>query len=201
MAVLERARRLIDGKWKYVTADESGGGGSQPGAVRVLAFPFDFSMAADLAVGVPVWTPAVGDILLDAWIETDDADVWSTDTGSVLADIGIVDSGSFVSSGFFNRFVGTVDLSSATWSDGDAAAWLSYAQGAGTAPPVLGLAAVAVMSALSFNTFRSPLTVFKDVAPLSLVVSGDGTPSGGAADVTAGASTLYIAVCTPGTTP
>lgn len=38
MSVRERSRRLIDGVWQYVTAEENGAGngGSQPGAVRMV---------------------------------------------------------------------------------------------------------------------------------------------------------------------
>jgi hypothetical protein len=171
------------------------GGGSQPGAVRVLRHDFDFTQAAALAVGVPVWTPAVDDWLVDAWIESDDPG-WTAD-GEVLplADIGIIDGGAWADDGgFFNRAIGPVDVSQATWTVGT-----KYVFASGAAMRLSSLLAGAMSVAGLVGGVSTPLPLFKFLTtdPLSLVVSSDGTPSGTAFDGSAGTSTLFIEVCTP----
>ncbi len=101
-------------------AAAGGGGGSQPGAVRVLKHDFDFSQAEDLAAGVPVWTPAVGDVLLNAWVETTVS--WAITDVSAGCDIGVVIDGAWAHiDGFPNslitRFSSPPDLSGNIWAD------------------------------------------------------------------------------------
>lgn len=158
------------------------------GVERILKFPFDFSKSSDLAVGIPVWTPLVNDFLLDAWIETLDSDSWVFD-GEVqpFADIGLIDSGEWVSgTALFQSFLGpAVDLTSGTWTK---VSDLISIQGG--ASPVTDLLAGTISSALPYVKFLTTM-------PLSLVVSGDGTPSGDVFDGSAGSSILYLKVSSP----
>lgn len=63
--------------------------GSVPGAVRVLGpFPFAFNTAG-IENGHTVYTPTVGDILLDAWVEIDTAFDGTTPKGDVGQFVGV----------------------------------------------------------------------------------------------------------------
>ena len=96
MAVLERSRRLINGVWKYVSADESGGGGSQPkietltGAAQQIANGDGANLALDQSVGP--------DTLLDL---TDPANPTFLEAGTyavnvqVTLDAGLTAGGSY----------------------------------------------------------------------------------------------------------
>jgi hypothetical protein len=69
MATLERSRRLIGGVWKYVSASEnSGNGGSQPGAVRLL--DLGTLDAATVAADGPqlLYTPDAGERVYGAQV-------------------------------------------------------------------------------------------------------------------------------------
>ncbi len=61
---LERARRLVDGAWKYVTADESGGGGSQPVSVAAVTLDNDDVLALDSVPIVVVAAPGSGHMII-----------------------------------------------------------------------------------------------------------------------------------------
>jgi hypothetical protein len=56
------------------------------GVPRVLAFPFAFD-TPDLLTGAAVYTPTIGAVLLDAWVEIDIA--W--DGTTPLCDVGTLD--------------------------------------------------------------------------------------------------------------
>jgi hypothetical protein len=51
-------------------ADLAGGGGGSAGSPIVRAFPFAFD-TPNLVTGATIYSPAVGELLLDAWIEID----------------------------------------------------------------------------------------------------------------------------------
>ncbi len=172
-----------------------GGGGSQPGAVRVLAFPFDYTMAADLANGVPVWTPNVGDWLLDAWIRTNDADIWVHDLVVARADIGVVLAGSYSpAGGYFNRSLGPAELeTNALWTDENPTTYNNFTQA--------GIVQAAILSSPTPANFPLVTAVWTTTDPLNLVVSEDGFPGSAATDATAGSSILYLQVVTPAATP
>lgn len=174
------------------------GGGTQPGARRTLKFPFDFTMADDLAVGVPVWTPTVGDWLLGAWIETDDA--WAANAVGAQADIGVVLAGAWANvggspQGIFAAIQGPpVELGDATWVvDTQLVTYQQHAQ-----PTDLEQGMLINQAGGGALPIRIK---FRTTDPLSLVVSGDGTPSGDPTDAASGASTLFIEVSTPAATP
>ncbi len=174
------------------------GGGSQAGAVRVLKYDFDFTQADDLAVGVPVWTPAIGDELDDAWFE---GEAW-TDDGEVSPepDLGWITAGAFDPAGLFADLAG---FSPITLGD------LSGFQGS---PKFANLTTNGTRFSLFFNWFGGyigsggnpqslPTVRALTTDPLMLVVSGDATPSGDPFDGSAGSATLYLKVATPVATP
>lgn len=99
-----------------VTALAGGGGGGAAGAPTYRAFPFAFD-TADLLTGHAVYTPTVGDLLIDAWIEIDTA--W--DGTTPFADIGSF-VGSGVTQGLFRQLVGPVPLNEAD-ADADTGFW------------------------------------------------------------------------------
>lgn len=167
-----------------------GGGGSTPGAVRVIKHDFDYTQAAALATGVTVYTPAIGDWLLDAWIENDDPG-WTADGDEFpIADIGTIEAGAFDPQGLFSFFVALPSLTN-TWNVGTdivysgSDGWSLSSQAAQASAQVAGAG------------IRESRFQFRTTTPLKLVVSGDGTPSGAVFDGSAGAATLYLMVCTP----
>ena len=186
---------VVDGDW----AGEAPSGGSQPGAVRVLKYDFDFTQAVALADGVPVWTPAVGDWLLNAWFAPD---AWDADGAvSPRADIGVISAGAWATlrggpQGLFGALVGAVDLSANNWIEDT-----KYVSYGGPTAAVDLLQAMLLGYTNAGSGALPPQVKFSTTDPLSLVVSDDGTPGGSAFDGSAGASTLYLAVCSPDTTP
>lgn len=165
------------------------GGGSQ--TVNVIKHPFDFSQAVALKAGVTIWTPAVGDVLLDAWIETPSDDAWVTEGAtSALADIGVIVAGAFDSSGFFNFSAGPVDLTSATWDESASGAFLHYNQ-------ALASSLSAAMASFAASNIYEPKMRFAQSVPVKLVATQTGAPAGDAIDASAGASVLYLVTATP----
>lgn len=77
--------------------------------VTVRRFPFAFDTPG-LLTGYEVHTPAVGDILLDAWVEIDEA--WDGTTPS--ADVGTFTAGH---TGWFNTLSGGADSVDLTQAD------------------------------------------------------------------------------------
>ncbi len=180
-------------------AAAGGGGGSQPGAVRVLKFPFDYTMATDLAAGVPVWTPAVDDVLLNAWFEF--APYWQGMAANAKADLGVITDGAWASiqgnsKGLFALLSSPVDLENVAWvSDTN---YVSYpSSGFATQTDLLQNGIIAGGG----SGLVVPQVRMRTTAPLSLVVSEDGNPGSGAFDGSAGSATLYLAISSPVTTP
>ncbi len=183
------------------TVDLSAGGGSQPGADRTLRFDFDFTMAAALATGVTVWTPAADDLLLDAWLEY--IHDWEGD-GTPFFDMGLISTGAWVDTGLWNNIFGPIDMSTAGPPGGTGFVLPSgapYSQAA--AIPNLSLSGIGLAIGNQGTTVSATVPLrFLGTSPLKAVVSNDGTPSGGALlTPSAGQSILWIKVCSPTTTP
>lgn len=187
----------------------SGGssGGGAPNAVKVRKFPFAYNTPG-LAAGHTVFTPTVGDVLLDLWLEVDTA--WNGTTP--FFDVGTFTS---TTSGIF-----------AANNGGNPAALMSQADAALAAAPNLLAAnnlsdlvqssAVAtatanygdsllVVSGTSVNANGNiietgNLTVpakFTAATPLKVIVSTDGTTAGSDPGATQGAAVLYLVTATP----
>jgi hypothetical protein len=163
------------------------GGSSVPGATIVRKFPFAFDTPAILT-GAALYTPTIGDVLLDAWIEKDTA--W--DGTTPLGDIGQFLSGGHV--GWFGNQDGAIDM-----TDLDAIDKLG-------SDSILSQNA-APSSLLSQNIISgtSPLTAlvrlvpgkFTAADPIKVVVSQNGNNNGADPGSTQGAGVLYLVTSTP----
>jgi hypothetical protein len=185
-------------------------GGSQPGVAVYRKFPITFDMP-DLAAGVVLWTPAVDDILVDAWFQIDTA--WDGTTPS--GDIG--DFGDDGSNGLFWNASNApgddaVDMTLAdgggvTGSDGNSLNGLSGRMAVDNVFNTLLVPAIASVPSsqelLSWpnagggNRFV-PLR-FTTTNPMKVVVSQDGTAGGDDPGSTQGAGAVYLVTVTPAT--
>lgn len=162
-----------------------GGGGSTAGAAIVrgpFAFAFD---TPDINNGVAFYTPTIGDILLDAWIEIDAA---------------------------FNGTTPKADLSQYTGSASPLGLWGASAFGlpvelaqadtvnAGGGPLTgtgSGGHGASLLGGSGNASCRIAPARFTTADPLLLVVSQDGSKGGMAVGGSAGAGKVYIVTATP----
>lgn len=183
----EISRRLLPSGWHTGVADEGGNGGSTPGAAIVRG-PFAFAFnTSGINNGVTVYTPTVGDVLLDWFIIVDTA----FDGTTPLADVG--------------TFVGTTQgLWAATDAPGSAftlgtsgneLGGTGVLGGPGISSP--GQNALGVIGDGIANSEPVLPAVFTAANPLKLVVSQDGLKGGSAIGGAAGAGRLYIVTATP----
>ncbi len=161
------------------------GGGAAPAGVAIVRGPYAVGFADLVALrdGVAFYTPAVGEVLLDAW---------------------------FVVDTVFND-VAQADISQYNGSSPDEGLWewqspINLAAGAdspdqGGGPPGNGipqnvsLATVAVSA--NGGGGRVVPAVFTNTDPLLVVVSQDGTKGGSTSPATDGAARLYIVTADP----
>lgn len=179
----------------------SSGGSVSVGAPVIRAFPFAFDDPG-LTDGVEVYTPAIGDLLIDAWVEVDTAWNGTTptfDVGSLAANYGWFQTLSNVG----------VSLAQAsnfdTFGSGD-----SQLKGQSGASASAGAGA-----ALSWEWMRRTLgfdatlatiqsmkpAVFVTADPVKIVVSQTGAAGGADPGATQGAGVLYLVTVTPATDP
>lgn len=209
-----------------VTGGEAAGGGgggsgtSVPGASIVRAFPFAHNTPGILT-GANIYTPTVGDLLLDAWVNVETA--WNGTTP--LCDIGMFpvlpdDRGA----GFFNSSSDVIDLSVAASildnenrgplvGNGTISSPFSGLGGQALGqvpsnwlvPPTNSLSptATSFLASPRASTFVAGTRCFPcrftTTEPLKVVVSQNGTPGGADPGSTQGAATLYLVTCTPAT--
>ena len=155
------------------------------GMARVAFLAFAFNTAG-LTAGVTLFTPAVGDILLDAWIEVDTA----FDGTTPLADVG-----TFVgtNNGLFATCAASglpVDLSVADSETGGT----GYLWNAATSFANLPLGGMAFGNS---GSNRVAPGKFSAANPLKLVVSQTGAKGGTAIGGAAGAARVYVVTATP----
>lgn len=181
------------GRWE---PGAGSGGSSAAGAAIIRAFPFTFD-TPDLVTGHEIFTPTVGDVLLDAWIEVKTA--WNGTTPK--ADVGPYTSSA---NGIFYAQIDAVDLRYVDWA---------YPAGGINADP---------LTAQNANVSSSLSTQFLDLAvsnaiaagsgipkfprwqarfisddPWKIVVSSDGSRVGADPGATQGAAVLYLVTATP----
>ncbi len=161
----------------------SGGGGSP--IVRKFPFAFD---SPGILTGFPVYTPSVGDILLDAWIAV--LTPWNGTTPE--GDFGpfVTDNEgwqSFNGAGAINM---TLDWSEANFGQG-----LSAPRAPGQ--PYLYLATNFVHPAGTLNNVTMLPAIFSRTNPIKVVVSQDGTNTGADPGSTQGEAILYLITATP----
>lgn len=170
-------RQYIDGEgWQTVPA--SGGGVSQSFVVRgPQSFGFN---TAGLAAGIPFYTPDVGEILYDAWIQV----VTAFDGTTPQADIGRGDG-----DGLWGDLTAPVDISAASGSDNvlSGSRDLKVLQSALSSKLATGPAGGA----------HTAICVFTTADALLLWASQDGLRGGAAVGGAAGMGNLYIVTATP----
>lgn len=160
----------------------SANGGSVPGAVTVHKLAFAFGDAG-LNAGLTVYTPAVDDILLDAWIEVGTA--W--DGTTPVGDFGqpVINA-----NGYFGALVGGIDMTSVDISVAGANSLL-VAEGPATN--------VSLVEQSSAQAQRVVPGKFRSVSPLKVWVSQTGNSGGAAPGASQGAAVAYVVVSTPTT--
>lgn len=153
--------------------------GGSPGSSVVRAFPFEFD-TPNLLTGTEVFTPEVGDVLLDFWFEI--ATPWNGTTPT--ADVGMFNG---ETNGFLINTGVAFDLS--TDADAD---YGGYLQGQ-------GLGGQLAINGLNFPDGPAYRTImrFTEANPVKLVVSQNGHNNGANPGSTAGAATLYLITATP----
>jgi hypothetical protein len=182
-----------------------GGGGGSAGSPIVRKFEFTFD-TANLASGAVVYTPTIGDLLIDAWIEIDTA--W--DGTTPCGDVGTFDSDI---RGLFGSAVAPVDMTHA--DDEGAGAGLLITGGSGSdvrsSANAVGAAIANVVTHSGANpqqlTYSNSITTigggrflpakFTAANPIKVCVSQDGTNTGADPGSTQGAATLYLVTVTP----
>ena len=176
------------------------------GGIRVIACPFAFD-TPNLLTGAAVYTPTVGDLLLDAWFEIDTA--W--DGTTPLGDFGMFSSGGtgwlahlshlppsdmteadspFEAGMLMGQTTSSLGALDAQYQVGGSGIWsatgssspipLSYSPGAN----------------LGEGGRLAPLK-FTAANPIKVVVSQDGRNTGADPASTQGAAILYLVVATP----
>src|ERR1700741_1647863 len=152
------------------------------GILIVRAFPFAFD-TPDLLTGVALYTPTVGDILLDAWIEVFEAWDGTTPKG----DLGTFTGGRF---GVWSNGNAPLDLTQVDDTSVDNGL-LNQVVGSGNQNmPLSSLNAVAGGS----NLNRMVPAKFITTDPIKVVVSRDGTNNPGAEFIEEGPDTVESGV-------
>jgi hypothetical protein len=186
------------------------GGGGGAGSPVVRAFPFTFD-TPDILTGAALYTPTVGDILLDAWIEIDT--VWNGTTPT--CDIGTVATFATTHSGLFDYLLDNQTGVDMTIADNDVNPGVLV----GSQPSSLSMLTTMAIATqmLQVNAIAPPAIQFypsgdvdwgrgdrvvpakfvNDDDPFIVVVSQDGTNTGADPGSTQGAGILYLVTATP----
>lgn len=161
------------------------GGFISPGPLFLLG-PFPFTFATNgLTAGVPLFTPAVGDVIYDIGVSIPVAFSGTTP----FADVGTFNGGT---EGVFQTLTGDpIDLTAA---DADVTNNAGLSQ-----PTALSWFSANVIShASAGGSAFTPWEITVSAAnPLLLVVSQDGTKGGAATGATAGAGAVYVLTASP----
>lgn len=182
-------------------------GGGSAGSPIVRKFPFAYN-TPDLLTGAAVYTPTVGDILMDAWIEIDTA--W--DGTTPLGDIGEFDPGG--SGGLFSSIASAVDMTIADFANNlanpgvllsSSIRTLTAAYALATARDGLrttpgdnpqGLTGIGNPTFLDAEGGLLPAR-FTTADPIKVCVSQDGTNTGTDPGSTQGQAILFLVTATP----
>jgi len=167
---------------KYARQDHNHGLPSLPGGHPILrALHFTYA-TANLDTGAPLYVPTPGDFLLDAWISVDTAFDGTTPLGDLLIQ-------------GFAGFIATINtaLSIHVFQDMKTA-WIVGPTG--TMFDSDENNDIAALSSYLLALQYVP-SKFATNAPVCMVVSKDGTPTGGDPGSTVGAGTLYLVTATP----
>lgn len=171
------------------------------------SFPITFD-TPDLLAGADIWTPAAGDVLLDAWLKIDTAWDGTTPQGDLI--LGGTAGGQTL--GMWHALVGqalpmtAADLtigSSADYFVGPSLSRLSDA--AALAYPTSDFDGLYVVSGASVTFTSNPVTSgnrylpgeFTAATPVKFVVSTTGATTGSDPGSTQGSAVLYLVTVTP----
>lgn len=169
-----------------ITPAPAGGASS----VVVRAFPFAFDTAG-LLTGHAVYTPTIGDQVLDAWVRV--TTLWdgtdpTFDVGSFVADDGHY--------GWFGDLHGAIPLNGGLDDNGIGATVGS--PGNFAKPASLSASILAETSGGSTANIKSRLPlIFQTADPIKIVVSQNGLDNGADPGSTVGAAVLYLHIATP----
>lgn len=170
------------------------------GSPVVRAFPFAFDTPG-LVTGHTVYTPTVGDLLLDAWIVVETA--WDGTTPKA-------DFGTFVddTSGLLAvNGIGPTDMTLAMYEDNTGIANIGNTAQLSSSTQSLTETDMLEVSGSSLvvigNPFSSqnsaPVSKFTAANPVKVCVSTTGAVDGSSPGASAGAATLYLVTATPAT--
>lgn len=151
------------------------------------AFPFTFDTSG-LLTGAAIYTPTIGDILLDAWVEIDTA--WNGTTP--LGDFGQFYGGEHI--GWYADWTSAVDMTDPDLSGGQLSPAPMLTQG-NAAPHTNHLLAAVTSGGVGSN--RGLPAKFTTTDPVKVVVSQDGTNIGADPGSSQGAAVLYLVTVTP----
>lgn len=173
----ERVEYVVEGMLGTALAE------AVAGVPVVRAFPFDFD-TPNILTGAALYTPTVGDLLLDAWIEV--VEEWNGTTPK--GDVGTFDG---TTTGWFQSAGGATALTGMTGEDMPLSGDGYVAGNTGTT--------LAVLSEPGTASFRVAPGKFTTVDPVKVVVSQDGLSGGANPGATQGSAILYLITCTPAT--
>lgn len=182
------------------------GGGATVEGVTVRKFPFAFDTPG-LLTGATLYTPTIGDVLLNAWVEIDTP--WNGTTP--LGDLGPFTTGN--AGVYLSSINGPLDM---TIADGIGAGWGNSVLNGGQASSLSDVSALQVAAGLlitdaglnpvslavngtstpSFGSREMPVR-FVTADPLKFCVSQDGTNTGADPGATQGAAVLFLVTATP----
>jgi len=179
---------------------------SHPTGVPIVRkFPFAFN-TPNILTGASLYTPTIGDILLDAWIEIDTA--W--DGMTPLGDVGLFLShipglfqgaaGAAVPMNVADTLIhGEGPLGGQSMNDLHTADALGQSlNGVAVLPvPVAGASLTLATPSPFANGVRVVPSKFQSANPIKVVVSQDGTTTGGDPGSTVGSAILYLVTATP----
>lgn len=177
-----------------LTTDWIDAGGSTPAGVPIVrAFPFAFD-TPDLLTGAALYTPTVGDVLIDVWLEV----VTPWDGTTPKCDVGMFSGQEY---GWWGNVTTGAPIllmgADSAYALSDPGMVAQTAQG-GNAPPASGLSAWAAFnSSGDFGNYRVLPAKFATTDPVKVVVSQDGKNTGADPGSAQGSAILYLVTATP----
>lgn len=173
--------------------------GGAPGAPVIRKFPFAFDTPG-LLTGAALYTPTVGDVLLDAWFEIDTA--WDGTTPQ--ADLGHFASG-------YGMFASVVSAGAIPVDGVDTSMWSSGLLAGSSTPSLASVSAMYDLissydfasgnwadAALNLTSARRVVPAkFSTTDSIKVCVSTTGATTGADPGSTAGAAVLYLVTATP----
>lgn len=182
----------FSGEVDFTDSQNQPGGGSQPGVATTIKLPFAYNTAG-LAAGLTIYTPAIGDLLLAAWIEVDTAWDGTTPLGDFGTDFANAE-------GLYYGLRSPIDMTQAdgAYYGGNTLLAASGGSYSPTGNFALGQAS-AVPSGSDDNAIWGRLipAKFTAVTPLLVVVNQTGVPGGASPGAAQGAAVAYVTVVTP----